>query len=736
MKKIVIFFILVISFVWGEKIKSVEFKGLVHISKEIAEEVAEIYPKEELDIEKVDKALKKFYSYGYFEDIWVDFENGRLIFYFTEKPMIAKIDVVGYLESKKEEWPEILGIKKGDIYDEDIIEEAKRKIIQKTKDEGYYDSVVEVETEKLNKESVKVTFVVNKGENIIIREIKVCSKKNIFEKSDIEKNIVNKERDFLGWMWGFNSGEAKIDQLPFDMARARDIYLQKGYLDVKVSNPLLKVDFNTYNAKLFFHIKEGEPYIVDKVEISLDKDVIKKKELYKKLKLKKGKVFDSEKLRKDVKRIKEKIADLGYAYVRIMPDFKKDSKNHTVKVIYKVFVGKKVFVNDVIISGNQRTLDRVIRREVYLAPGDKYSLTDLKDSKNALKRTGFFENVKIEERRVSEDKIDLIVDVKEMPTGNIMVGGGYGSYEGMILNASISDKNIFGSGIEASFSVDYSSKSLSFDVGVFNPRVYDSDYSLGVDLYDTSYEFYDYTQDKSGVSINVGKRLSRYLRASVGYVYESIELSDVDFDSIYFQEGKYTKSAITPVLYWDNTDDYYVPREGIAGRVSLEYAGVGGDEEYVKFYGKMGYFYGLEDIIDYDWIFRYKARLGYIFENGYLPVNEKFYMGGIRSVRGYSSGSISPVDKKNRLIGGKALFSNSFELSIPVLDSAKMRVALFYDFGMIGEDSFTEIKRSGTGAALEWLSPMGPIQLVFAKAINSKPIDRTATFEFSIGTKF
>ncbi len=731
-----IWIVLICSLILSAKtIKDIKFDGLVHLSPDIAKEMVDIKPNQEIDIEKIDKAIKKFYQMGYFKDIWVTEENGVITFHFKEKPLISKIDVIGYLENKKDELPSILGIKKGDIYDEERIEEAKEKIIQHAKEEGYYDTVVEVDTKNLPNGSVEVDFLVNKGENIIIRKLKICGLKT-FDKDDIEKVVANRERDFLGWMWGFNDGKLKIDQLKYDPDRIKDFYMRKGYLDAFVSNPFLKVDFNTYNAKLLYHVKEGKPYKVKDIEIVLAKPVIKKEKLLEGLKLKKGKVFNIEKLRKDLQKIKEKVANLGYAYVRVIPDFIKNKKEHSAIIKYTIIPGKKVYINDVIISGNQRTLDRVIRREVYLAPGDIYNLTDLKDSKNALKRTGFFEDVKIEERRVSEDKMDLLVKVKEMPTGSLMIGGGYGSYEGFMLNGSVSDKNFLGSGINTSLSMDLSSKTTRFDLGIYNPRVFDSDYSLSLNLYNSEYEAYDYTQKRKGGSIGVGKKLTRFLSGSLSYVYEQNELSDVTFDSIYFPEGEYTKSAAVVGLSWDNTDDYYIPRSGIASSASVEYAGIGGDDEYIKTYAKFAYYYGLEDLIDYDLILRYKARAGYITDEGYLPVNEKFYIGGIGSVRGYSSGSLSPEDSEGRLIGGKKTFSNSFEANIPLIPSAKMRLTLFYDFGMIGDDSFTDIKRSGTGAAIEWFSPMGPLQLVFSTPLDSKSGDRTSNFEFSIGRKF
>ncbi|NPA57016.1 MAG: outer membrane protein assembly factor BamA [Epsilonproteobacteria bacterium] len=733
---------LLISFValsalWsGEVVHSIRFEGLLHLSPTLAQEMVGIYPGDQLDMEKIDRAIKKFYEQGYFEDIWVEEEGGELTFHFVEKPLIAQIEVVGYLEDKKEELPEILGLKKGDIYDERKIAKAIAKIKEYARSKGYFDTVVEVESEKIGENSVKVTFVINKGEKIYIDQLTLCGAKR-FDKDEIEDVIANRERNkLLGWMIGFDSGEVKLDQLPLDSARIKNKYLTEGYLDVEVSDPLLRVDFDNYKAKLRYHIHEGEPYRVEKVEIRLLQPVVDEKELMEELRLKPGKTFNIEKMRKDIEKIRIAIADKGYAFVKIVPDFKKDPERHTVSIRYLVNPGEKVYIRDVIISGNQRTLDRVIRREVYLAPGDPFSYTDYKESINALKRTGFFEDVQIEQRRVSPNEMDLLVRVKEMPTGNIMVGGGYSSYEGFIINAAINDRNIFGSGINGSFSIDFSSKSLRFNIGIYNPRIFDSEYSLGVNAYNTEFESYDYTQERKGVSVSVGRKFTRHLSGSLTYAYESNKLSDVTYDSIYFQEGRYTKSSLTPTIIFDNTDDYFLPRHGIAASASVEYAGIGGDEEFIKYYLKGAYYLGLEDYLDYDLILRLKGKIGYIEDRGYLPVFERFFLGGIRTIRGYQIASISPKDEEGRLIGGREMFVTSAEASIPLNAQKNMRMTFFLDYGGIGEDSYTEITRSGTGVALEWVSPMGPIQLIFAKALNDKPGDRTASFEFMIGQRF
>jgi len=716
-------------------IKDIKFDGLIHISRDIAKEMIGIKAGDELDPQKIDKSIKNFFAQKYFKDIWVTENNGILTYHFIEKPTIAQVEIVGY-ENKKDEIKKFLAVKKGDIYNESSIEEAKNQIVQYLEQKGFYDSIVESKIVKLNKNSIKLILSISKGEEITITKVHLYGSKDITY-SDIKSSIVNRQKQFMGWLWGRDDGSLKVDQLKFDSERIRNYYMTKGYLDAVVSTPFLRTYFENYTADLAYQVKPGGVYKVKEVNVKLAKPVIKVSELTENLKLKAGRTFNVEKLRKDLKYLEEKIADLGYAYVKVYPDVKQDKKTHTAKITYNIIPGQIVYISDVEISGNTRTIDRVIRRNVFLAPGDKYSYTDFQDSIVSLRKTGYFEDVKIIKKRVSDNKIKLLVKVKEAQTGSITGGIGYGSYDGILLNASVSDKNIFGSGINLSLNIDYSSKSLKGSISFFNPRVFDSLYSLGGSIYNTNNDYYAYTEDKKGLNLNVGKRFTRHISGSIGYTLESTTLSDLDssLNPLYYQEGTTLKSALTASVKYDTTDAYFLPRHGIEAIASVEYAGLGGDDKYVKNYYKFSYFYGLDDLIDYDMILRYKAQLRLAFDTGYLPINEKIYMGGLSTVRGYESSSIAPENDSGTLIGGKRMFCNSIEASIPLVQSLKMRGLIFVDYGWIGEESF-DIARGGTGVGIEWSSPMGAIQLIFAKPINDKPGDRTSSFEFSLGRRF
>ena len=716
-------------------IKNIKFDGLIHISNQIAKEMLGFSAGDELDINKIDASIAKFYEQNYFKDIWVSEKDGVLTYHFVEKPVIAQVEIKGY-DDKKDDIKTMIDVKKGDIYDEDSIKGAKNQILSYLESKGYYDSIVETKTKKLNKNSLKLDFIISKGEEIIIQKVHMYGSKNI-DYSDVKSSIVNRQRQFMGWLWGRDDGELKIDQLKYDSARIKDYYMRKGYLDAKVSTPFLRTYFEDYKADLSYLINEGTIYTIKDVKFSLSKPVIKTEKLKEDLKLHSGKTFNVDKLRKDIAKIRQKIEDLGYAYAKVYPDIKQDRKKHTATITYKIFPGQIVYINDVEIAGNTRTIDRVVRRSIYLAPGDKYSYTDFQDSITELKKTGYFDDVKIEKKKISDNKINLFVKVKEAQTGSITGGIGYGSYDGFLISAAVADKNVFGSGIDTSVNIDYSSKSLKGSVSFYNPRVFDSQYSLGGSLYDTSNDYYSFNEDKIGASLNVGRRFTRTISGSVGYNIEKSKLSDLDssLDPTLYTVGNTLKSAVTVSAKYDTTDDYYLPRHGMEITSSVEFAGVGGDEKYIKNIDKFSYFYGLEDLIDYDMILRYKAQFRIAFDNGNLPINEKIYMGGLSSVRGYETSSIAPKNSSGSLIGGKEMFANSVEASLPLVESIRMRALLFVDYGFVGENSL-DIGRGGMGMGIEWNSPLGAIQLIFAKPFGDKPGDRTSTFEFSMGRRF
>ena len=739
MKKALLLPLLVTLGSASSQINTINFENLSRISSKVALENVGLAKGDTYETSQITKALKKFYKFGYFDDISVENNNGNITFKFIEKPSIVNIEISGY-KSRDEDKTMLynaMGIKKGSMFTEQRVANAKAALLDMLQQEGFYNSVVEIDIENINDKSIALKFDVNKGNEIVITKVNYHGAK-VFEANDFEEIVANKAKESFSWFLGRNNGEMKLDQLKYEHARVKELYLENGYLDAKVSKAFSKIDFNTNRSEVNFSITEGKQYKVGDILIFLDSTIKDPNEIISELKLKKDKVFNIKNIRKDVEFIKAQVADLGYAFTQVKYDIKKDEKNNIASVNFNVIPGKKVYINDVIISGNHRTLDSVVRRDVFLAPKDLYSLTDFKESKNALQRSGFFEMVNIQQERVSEDKMNLIVTVTEARTGNIMLGGGYGSYDGFMINAGINDKNIFGSGVNLGFSIDTSARQQNYNISVQNPSINDSKYSGSFNIYnkESTYED-DYTDNSSGFALGIGKRFNRHTSGFVNYSYSKVERdtsTSTTYTNTNLVDGKWTTSAITPSITFNNTDDYYLPRSGISASTSFEFAGLGGDTSYIKSNTSFKTYYGLADYLDFDMILRYKARLS-LYENFKDQITDSgFYLGGPRSLRGYESYAFG-YSADNGYEVYDRMFTNSIEASMPLIESAKMRLAFFLDAGAIGKQDFDTTK-AGYGAALEWTSPMGPLTFIFSSAINPDPTDRTSSFEFSMGNQF
>ena len=758
MKKSIFLLTLGTALLNAQTISSINFKGLLHLSPEVAKEITGLKVGDELTGDNTDRAISKLYAQGYFDDIYIEQNGGDVNIVVKEKPSIARLDIKGVVTNDKTAIEQLVGIKQGNMYDELAIERAKERIRQYYESKGFFDTVVDVSKEPVadSESSLFVTLNINRGENIIIENVNLVGSK-LFDYGDIEPFVANKEREFMGWLWGRNDGKVKLFDLPNDSARIQDRYYQKGYLDATVSNPYLNAYMDKYTANLTYYINEGEQYRISKISIEAPQELgLNNDEILKDFRLEAGDVMNSARLRQDLKKLDDIVADKGYAYVRVEPKTIKNEEDRTVEIIYEVIPNEQVYIRNVIISGNERTVDRVVRRELYLTEGNLYNRTDLQDSKDALKRTSYFDDVEIEEQRVGTNQVDLLVKVKEASTGAISGGIGYGSSDGLLLNASLSDTNIFGSGMKGSISVDKSDDELSGQIGLTNPRLFDSDYSLGGTLYANDYDLDSYDEKSYGLNVVLGRKLTRNLSASLGYIIEHSNVTGLSqtLQDIGYTEGKSIKSSLIPSITYNSTDDYYLPRTGMIASTSLEFAGVGGDEKFLKSRTNFNWYQGTREWIDYDLIFRFKSSYAKIWDRGHVPINERLYLGGIRNLRGYESRSVSPkvlsINGNWYETGGDQALNSTAELSFPIIDRVKMRGVLFFDYGMIegkvsnnvsSTSSVIEfidgrISRYSTGMGIEWVTPMGPLQLIFAKPLNSKKGDDTSTFEFTIGQRF
>jgi len=582
----------------------------------------------------------------------------------------------------------------------------------------------------------KGTATTDKSEKIKIKEVKFIGVKHV-PISELKAVLANKRSSFFGVI--SVKGKYHPEMLKGDLVRIRDVYYQHGYLDVRISQPKLTIDPATSEAVITYHIQEGSPYNTSTVRIVKHRG-IDTASIARKLKLRSGNRFNVRLLRDDIRTIAREIGNDGHAFVQVQPRFQKNPRNHTISVVYFIKPGQKGVIGDIRIHGNTKTKDSVVRSYIALSPGDRFRMDDLIKTQDELMRTGFFESVNIRPVAARNGRIDLDVKVKEDKTGSIMGAAGYDSLEGLFVEGSFSEKNLFGSGITVELSGSYSKLKQNGTLSFEDPRVAGTMFGLYGGIYytttdDDSDSTYGYDKEEAGAYLGIRRRISDVLNGSIDYNYNDVSYSNVDTDT--FPDGlrDYIKSSIGVSVTFNNTDNFYTPRRGMYAKARLEYAGLGsGDDlaEYLKASLKFATYYGLKDLTGYDLIARYKMQSVYINDMGFTPEAEKLHLGGYyKGVRGYRAASIHPGTG-----GGMMSMVNSLELSMSLSEKKKIRLTGFIDYGMIGNSKLDEVVKKSVGAQVEWRSPMGDVNFVFAKAIDPDPEDDTSSFEFTIGKEF
>jgi len=644
-----------------------------------------------------------------------------------------------------------IDIQRGDEFSAQKVEAAKQIIVQALSSKGFNDSVV-TSSVKNRTDGAAITFDVTEGEKITLRKINFVGN-SALSSSILKSNMSNHELESFGWFPGRNSGEADMVQLKYDSQRIREEYLKRGYLDAKVSEPSVDIDQANHSAVATFNITEGLPYTVSSVGISLggpqgvDEQAVKSE-----LQLTAGEKFNVKYLRSDMKMITDKIGEHGYAYVKVRPDVQKAGAQQ-VAVVYQALPGAQVKIGNISVKGNNKTKERVVRRYMYEAPGDMYNSTDIKDSKKALMRTGFFDKVKIVKKQTGGDAVDLEVDVDEAKTGAFTAGGGYSSRDGFSLNFGVSDKNFVGSGIEVGTDLVYGKDNKSINLHFTDPRIFDTKNSLSGSVFYRDKYIRDYRDGEDGDRyeglksrggyLSLGRELARNWHGSLGVSYTKVDYQNINTNYREFRVDDpalrdYVKKSLLASLKYNSTNRYYNPSEGMYAKLNLEYAGgcSNTDSECVKFTRgdfRFAAFYGLEDKYDKDVIFRYKFKAGQISHDDkkLVPVAERYTLGGSsRGIRGFRPGTIDPD------YGGFKMAVNSIEVNIPSYVTEAMRFTAFYDYGMVGIDNFDEVKKQSAGVQIEWRSPMGPVEFIFAKPIDKMEEDEESVFEFGMTTSF
>jgi outer membrane protein insertion porin family len=747
-----------------DKIAAVKVKGNHRIESAAILLAVRVKAGETLNAERVDADVRSIFKLGYFRNVQAETEksDGGLILYYVvqEKPIVREVKIEGAKEISADKVRDAITIKPNTIYTFKDLQNSIKKVKKLYADDGYYLAEVEGTTVAKSDTDLNVVFHIKEGEKVLIKKI-AFDGNHAFTDKKLKKNMETGEKWFMSWLTG--AGTYKEDQLRNDTLLISDLYMNNGYINVKVGEPKVELLPDKSGLKVTIGITEGDQYRIGAVD--LKGDLLESHDkLMKLVKEKSGDIFSRANLRTDITALTDFYADKGYAFANAAPLTNVHPETHTMDITFDMEKGNIVHIDRINVAGNTKTRDKVVRRELKLDEGDLYNATAMKKSKQNLMNTGFFEEANLVTAKGGKpDLLDLNVDVKEKATGTFSVGAGYSSLDGIIGQGSVQQANFLGLGLKAQVSVSFGSKTKTYNLGLTDPYFLDSKWSLGGDVYRTERDYLDYTRRATGGDIKAGYPLSDNVSTFWIYKYEQKEifnespalLESIHNGSVVAPETSSTTSSVTASLSSNTTDYHLDPSTGWINTLSVEFAGLGGSNRFIRYITEHTFFYP----VGWGTVASARGTLGYI--QGYggkeIPIDEKFYLGGIGSLRGYSprtvcttrsapsismsDGNGAAIQNLNQIyLGGQMEAIANLEYTFPLLKEAGLKGVVFFDAGNSRDnlhDTFSNILAS-YGGGIRWFSPIGPLRLEYGIPVNPRPgLDKSSgRLEFSIGSMF
>jgi outer membrane protein insertion porin family len=837
---------------WAGELQAIEVKGNKRVESDAVRLVVSSKPGTQLDPATVGRDIKSIFDLGYFDDVRAEVEQKQggdvLIFVVREKPSIAKIDYRGNDEVDLDKIKEVVDIQPLSVLNVAKIKKNVEKIKELYVEKGFFMADVGFEIKKLPQNKVSLTFVINERAKVEIRRITFSGNKNIG--GDELKGIMEtREGGFFSFLTG--SGTFKQEGLKRDLMRINQYYYDHGYINVKVSEPVVEISRDRKSLYLTISIEEGEQYrfgnmdfagdllcddrqLLDRIESAIDdggvglplskeltlelrkrmsdKEVAAMKisvltdlekevsgriekgiweenqpprpksgplrervrtELLTQLKtdvlkelllVSPGEIFNRTNLGMSMFRIQDVYKDRGYAYVEVVPSTNVDSEARIADIKFNIQKGSKVFIEKIEIEGNLKTRDKVIRRQLRVYEGEYYSGTGLSTSQRRVNSLGFFEKVEISESKGSRpDRIVIKVKVKERPTGTFQIGAGFSSVENFIATAQISQQNLFGRGQTLALMAQLSSLRQLFSLSFIEPYFLDTNWYFGFRVFNTQLDYYTFVRKATGGDLTLGYEFIDDWRLSLTYTLENVDVSQSGGMRYYnlFSDG--WTSSLRLTISWDTRDNRLFPTNGHLLQGSIEHAS--------KYTFSENEFTRLSWVTRYYWpvfwgiVLKSNITLGYITPGA--PIFEKYFVGGIYTVRGYEPRSIGPKldlpgeseDPQSYLtptgVGGNKQVIGNIELEFPIFPQVNIRGVVFLDAGNSygeGEHIFSErysedadgntLKETwlglywSTGFGFRWFSPIGPLRFEWGIPLTRRPGDKDILFEFTIGNFF
>jgi outer membrane protein insertion porin family len=726
---------------WSQEapvVNVIEIKGLTRIDEGSVRAKISHDLGEPLNSEKVTVDIQEIYKLGYFDDVKVEvepFEGGvRLLYVVREKPVITRVDFQGNKKLDDEKLRDQLTVSPGSIADTGLIQQNAEILRAVYSSKGYSLAEIVPVVRRASETQAVLTYQIDEKRKVKIRKVIIEGNKKI-SKGKIRNAMKTGKWWFLSFLG--KKGYYEKGKLDADIRSIKNLYYDHGYIQVVVEEP--EVEFTKDKKKMIITIRisEGEQFNISSIGFK-GNSIYAEEELRGKLKSKAGKVFSKGKLQKDVEQFSEMYGEKGYAASTVLPDVVPDEAAKEVDVIYNINEGDVYTVGKVYISGNHRTRDKVIRREVRLNEGEIYNSKLLKRSYQRISNTNYFEEVKLLPRlKHREKEVDIGIDVKEKKTGSISIGAGYSSIDRLVGMVEFSQANFRGAGQKLNVKAELGSVASNYAVSFIEPWLFGRPISFSASIYNTRREFVSYSREAIGFNIGLGKELWEYWHANIRYSLEEAEITDIIGINvsrvILDQAGRKITSSIIPSIVRDSRDNHIDPHTGSKNSATVTYAGLGGDNNFLKYK------------LDSQWFFPVSEKTTLVFRGRYghstglngkeVPLYERFYVGGIYTIRGLDFGEGGPRDETGAVIGGLNMVIFNTDFVFPLYESFNLKGVVFFDAGSAYDDNIDELRYTA-GAGFRWLSPVGPIRLEWGKNLDPKFDEAESRWEFAMGAFF
>jgi outer membrane protein insertion porin family len=744
----------------GGIIREIRIEGSERIEPETVRSYLTVQPGDQFDSEKLDKSLKALFGTGLFADVDLQRSGDTLVVRVVENPIINRVAYEGNDRFDDKAINDEVHLKPRAVYTRTKVQADVKRILDLYRRSGRFAATVEPKVVQLPQNRVDLIFEVNEGKLTGIESINFVGNK-AFENGELQAIISTKESR---WYRFFSSDDTyDPDRLTYDRELLRKYYLAKGYADFRVISAVAELTPARDGFIITFDVEEGERYHIGKVGLNVGLKNLTPEELQPLLTTHEGDWYNADEVEKSINKLTTAVGDRGYAFIDIRPLVTRNKEQHTVDLTYDIAEGPRVYVERIDINGNVSTLDRVIRREFKVAEGDAFNTSKVKRSEQNLKNLGFFKKVEVTNVQGSApDKTVINVNVEEQSTGELSVGTGYSTTEGLLANVGIHESNLLGRGQDLRVNGTISFFVKAVDLSFTEPYFLNRPLAAGFDLFQTqnnNQQLQTYNLYSLGATGRLGYDLFEDLHNTWRYTIRNDRISDIASTASPFivaEESARTESVIGSTLFWDQRDDHINPTSGFYTSIDGSFAGLGADVRYLKGVVSGGYYFTFAP----GWTLSSKTEIGAVMGLGQpVFIGDRFYVGG-DNLRGFAPAGIGPRDNRtDDALGGNDYYTSSLTLGVPLGLPEELGVSgrVFVDAGSLFginqarplvapgstsanpvTDTFIDSSslRLSSGIGVSWKSPLGPVKIDFGIPILKQPFDQRQLINVNFGTKF